>query len=278
MLTKLDVSTSQGDLLSFQLDDDTSGYLVQNIDGLDPVKATLVSSSFAGVDGEQYQSARRETRNIKLTVGLDPDPLTDTVRGLRKQLYGYLMPKSEVLLTFYDDDGPTVNIVGRVESLESALFTQEPVVDISIVCYDPDFVDPVTVHLPVSGQVLRTTSGTLDTVIFYDGSADTGTVITLNVNRTMSEFTIYYQPPNDDLRQFDFSAPLVAGDVLTISSVTGDKGVTLTRAGTQSSLLYGMSPQSRWIELMPGENRLRIYATGAGVPYTIDYVTKYGGL
>jgi hypothetical protein len=278
MLTKLDVSTSQGNLLSFQLDDDTSGYLVQNIDGLDPVKATLVSSSFAGVDGEQYQSARRETRNIKLTVGLDPDPLTDTVRGLRKQLYGYLMPKSEVTLTFYDDEAPTVNIVGRVESLETALFTQEPAVDVSIICYDPDFVDPVGVHLPASGHVLQTTSGTSDAVISYDGSVDTGTVITLNVNRTLSDFTIYHQPPNDDLRQLDFSAPLVAGDVLTISSVTGDKGVTLTRAGTQSSLLYGMSPQSSWIELMPGDNLLHIYATGAGVPYTIDYVTKYGGL
>ncbi len=278
MLTKLDVSTSQGNLLSFQFDDDTSGYLVQNIDGLDPVKATLVSSSSAGVDGEQYQSARRETRNIKLTIGLEPDPLMDTVRGLRKRLYGYFMPKSEVTLTFYDDEGPTVNVVGRVESLEASLFTQEPAVDISIICYDPDFVDPVTVHLPASGQTLQTTSSTSDTVISYDGSVSTGTVITLNVDRTLGDFTIYHQPPNDDLRQLDFSAPLVAGDVLTISSVIGDKGVTLTRAGSQSSLLYGMSPQSSWIELMPGDNRLHIYATGAGVPYTIDYVNKYGGL
>jgi hypothetical protein len=278
VLTRVDVSTPQGDLLSFQLDDDVSGFLVQNIDGLDPVKATLVSSGFAGVDGEQYQSARRETRNIKLTVGLEPDPLTDSVRGLRKRLYGYLMPKSEVLLTFYDDDGPTVNIAGRVESLESALFSQEPVVDISIICYDPDFIDPVTVHLPVAGQTLTTTSGSAQTNINYAGTVDTGTVFTLNVNRTMSDFTIYHQPPNDDLRQLDFSAPLVAGDVLTISSVVGDKGVTLNRGGTISSLLYAMSPQSSWIEFMPGVNKISFYTTGAAVPYTIDYVAKYGGL
>jgi len=278
MLTKLDVSTSQGNLLSFQLDDDTSGFLIQNIDGLDPVKATLVSSSFAGVDGGQYQSARRETRNIKLTVGLDPNPLVDTVRGLRKRLYAYFMPKSEIALTFYDDDGPTVNVAGRVESLETALFAQESAVDISIICYDPDFIDPVIVHLPESGQTLQTTSGTSNSIISYDGTVDTGTVITINVDRDLSDFSIYHQPPNDALRQLDFSAPLVAGDVLTISSITGDKGVTLTRAGTQSSLLYGMSPQSSWIELMPGDNKLHIYATGAGVPYTIDYVTRYGGL
>lgn len=273
MLTKLDVSTSQGNLISFQFDDDDSGFLVQNIDGLDPVKATLTSSSFAGVDGEQYQSARRETRNIKLTVGLEPNPLTDSVRDLRKQLYGYFMPKSEVTLTFYDDDGPTVSIVGRVESFESSLFSQEPVVDISLICYDPDFIDPVIVHL--TGN---TTSSTSETVVEYDGTVDTGTIITLNVNRTLSDFSIYHQPPNDDLRQLDFSAPLVAGDVLVISSVVGDKGVTLTRGGVQSSLLYGMSPQSSWIEFMPGDNKIRIYAVGAGVPYTLDYLNKYGGL
>ena len=273
MLTKLDVSTSQGSLLSFQFDDDTSGFLVQNIDGLDPVKANLVSSPFAGVDGEQYQSASRGTRNIKLTVGLDPNPLTDSVRDLRRRLYGFFMPKAAIMLTFYDDDGPTVNITGRVESLETVLFAQEPAVDISIICFDPDFIDPIPEHL-----IGTTTSGTADSLISYPGSVDTGTVITLNVNRTLSDFTIYHQPPDDDLRQLDFSAPLVAGDVLTISSVVGDKGVTLVRGGTQSSLLYGMSPQSSWIEFMPGVNKLHIYATGAGVPYTIDYVTKYGGL
>jgi hypothetical protein len=103
-------------------------------------------------------------------------------------------------------------------------------------------------------------------------------VITLNVNRTLSAFTIYHQPPNDDLRTLDFSAPLVSGDVLTISSVTGDKGITLNRSGTVSSRLYGMSPQSSWIELMPGDNLITFYAPGAGVPFTIDYVSRYGGL
>lgn len=273
MLTQLDVSTAQGNLLSLPLDDVSAGFIVQGIDGLDPVKATLVSSSFAGVDGQQYQSSRRETRNIKINLGLDPDPVLDSVRDLRKRLYTYFMPKSEITLALHMDDGPTVNIVGRVESFETALFSQEPAVDISIICYDPDFYDPVPVDL--SGLSV---SSTTDTLIPYDGTVETGIVFTLNVNRTLTDFTIYHTPPNGDLRSLDFSGSLVAGDLLTISTVTGDKGVTLIHTGTSSSVLYAISPQSNWIELQPGINRFHVYATGAGVPYTVEYTTRYGGL
>lgn len=274
MLTRVDVSTPQGDLLSFQLDDDDSGFVLQNIDGLDPVKATLTSSSFAGVDGAQFQSARRETRNIVMTVGLEPNPLTDTVRGLRNRLYAFFMPTTKVNLTFYDDEGPDVTISGVVEDSPSTLFTADPAMSISIICFKPDFLGMVLGHI---GDGI-TTSGTSGRLIAYPGTSKTGTVFTLNVNRTLNDFTIYHQPPNDDLRQLDFSAPLVSGDVLTISSVSGDKGVTLNRSGSISSLLYGMSPQSSWIEFMPGDNLITFYATGAGVPYTIDYVSRYGGL
>lgn len=273
MLTKFDVRTAQGNQLTLELDDTSQGYKVQEIDGLDPVKATLVSSSFASTDGEQYQSGRRETRNIKIQLGLEPDPLTDSVRSLRKRLYGYFMPKSEVTFVFYMDDGLAVNIVGRVESFETALFTQEPAVDISIICYDPDFYDPVPVH--ISGS---STAGNVNSIVSYGGEVETGLVFNLNVNRTLTDFTIYHTLPSGELRQLDFSGSLVSGDVLTISTVFGDKGATLTHLGSPKSVLYAISPQSRWIELAPGANLLRVYASGAGVPYTIDYTTRYGGL
>lgn len=275
MLTRVDVSTPQGDLLSFQLDDEEAPYLIQDIDGLDPVKATITTTAFAGLDGVQFQSARREARNIVITAGLNPNPLTDTVRGLRSRLYAFFMPTTKVDLTFYDDEGPDVTISGVVEDAPAPLFTQEPAMNISVMCPTPDFVDVSTTHI-ADGM---TTSSNTGRILPYSGTSKTGTVITLNVNRTLSDFTIYHQPPNDDLRQLDFSAPLVAGDVLTINSVTGSKGVTLTRGGTITSLLYGKSPQSSWIEFLPGGNNvITFYATGAGVPYTLDYVARYGGL
>lgn len=272
MLTKLEVN-SQGSLLSLPLSDISSGFIVQQIDGLDPVKATLSSTAFAGLDGEQYQASRRDTRNIKITLGLDPNPLVDTVRTLRKQLYAYFLPKSQITLTFYMDDGLTVSIAGVVESFGSTLFAQDPSVDISIICYDPDFYDS-------SPEVLsgNSTASSAVTILTYDGEVSTGFVFTLNVNRTLSGVTIYNTTPNEGIRSLDFSGSLVAGDVLTISTITGSKGATLTHLGSSSSVLFGIPPQSAWLDLKPGSNQLRVYAVGAAIPYTITYTTKYGGL
>jgi hypothetical protein len=112
----------------------------------------------------------------------------------------------------------------------------------------------------------------------YDGEVETGFVFTLNVNRTLSEVTIYNTTPNEGIRSLDFSGSLVAGDVLVINTITGSKGATLTHLGASSSVLYGVSPQSSWLDLKPGSNQLRVYAVGAAIPFTIAYTTKYGGL
>lgn len=273
MLTKVEVRTPRGDLLVLELEDISDGLIIRDLGGLGPVKATLVSSGYAGLDGSQYQSSRRESRNITMQLELDPDPVTDTVRSLRKRLYNFFMTKAEVSLRFHLQDGLIVDILGRVESCEPAVFVQEPAVDVSIMCFDPDFYDPTPTLLPGN-----TTAGSTETVVTYDGEIETGFVFTLNVNRALSEFTIYHDPPNDTMRTLDFSASLVSGDVLVISTINGNKGATLTRSGVTSSVLYAISPQSNWLALEPGDNGLRVYAEGAAIPYTIEYSTKYGGL
>lgn len=273
MITQIDVQTLQGTLLSLSLDDDSSGITIRNIDGLDPVKATISSSNFASMDGAQYQSSRLEPRNIVMTLGIDPDYIVNSVRDLRTRLYNFFMPKSQVNLRFYMDDGLTVDILGRVESFDSPLFTDQPKITISLLCMDPSFIDVSSV-----GFTGSTVSSSVDTVVDYEGTIETGLVFVLNVDRSLTEFTIYNRPPDDSIRKLDFAASLQAGDVLTISTVRGAKGVTLNRAGINSSLLYGMSSQSNWIEFLPGTNYFRVYATGAAISYNVTYTARYGGL
>jgi hypothetical protein len=273
VITLIEARTLQGTLLSLPLDDISGGYSVQKVTGLDPVKATIVSSAFANADGEQYQSARREKRNIVLTLGFETDYITNSVRSLRKNLYEFFQTKSYVGLRFYDDDGLTVNIAGRVESFDSDLFSEEPTVDISILCFDPDFVNVNSATF--SGS---TVASTTNTVIQYDGDIETGLVLTLSVNRTLTEFTIYNTGEDSIVRSLDIAASLVSGDVVVISTITGAKSVKLTRSGVTSSLLYGMTTQSDWVEFAPGENHFRVYATGAAIPYSVTYSERYGGL
>jgi hypothetical protein len=273
MLNKVEIRNSRGNLLVLPLENISGGYSLQDIQGLGPVKATLVSTSFAQLDGAHYQSSRRETRNIVIRLGFEPDYTTTSIQTLRRNLYNFFMTKSEINLEFFMDDGLVVDILGRVESCEPAIFSQDPAVDISIVCFDPDFYDPLPVL--VSGN---TTSAFTEIHYPYIGTIETGIRFVLNVDRTLTDFTIYHRFPAGDLRQLDFSAALIAGDVINISTIVGSKSVTLTRSGTQSSILYGMSQQSSWIELLPGDNYITVHAEGAAIPYTIGYDTKYGGL
>lgn len=273
MLTTLEVRNVGGDLLTLPLGDDSSGFIIQDIEGLEPVKATLVSSSFANMDGGQYHSSRREPRNLKLKFELEPDYILDSVAELRRRLYDFFMPKTRPNLRFITSEGLTVGIDGRVETFDAPLFTKDPTADISLVCYDPDFVDISPVL--ISGD---TTSGVTETLIDYDGTVETGFVFSLHVDRALTDFTIYHRPPDDIVRTLDFTGTLSAGDELVVSTIAGSKSATLISGSTETSVVYGISPQSNWIELEPGPNYIRVYATGAAIPFDIEYYTRYGGL
>ena len=272
MLTLVEVR-GQGGTLSLSLTDPSLGYDIENIDGLDPVKATLVSSSFAQQDGAQYQSARREPRNIVMTLGLYPNYAADTVQTLRSRLYPFFMPKTPVNLRFFLESGLTVDIDGIVESMDAARFTSDPKIVVSIMNFDPDFYElsPVVV-------VGATVSDTTNMVVDYIGTVETGAEFAISVNRALSEFTIYHQTPDGTIKTMDFQASLVSGDILTINTNPGSKIATLTRAGVDSSILYGISPQSNWLEFETGVNFVRVYAEGAAIPYTLTYTRRYGGL
>lgn len=269
MINLVEVTNNQGSVLGLSLDQVESGLVLGEVEGLEPVKATIVSSSFAQQDGVQYQSSRRDQRDIKLNIDLEPDYAVDTVRSLRKQLYRFLMPKSAVKLRFHDDDGLVVDIEGRVESFDAPLFTDEPNASINIICFNPDFVETTSEEVP--GNTVSTgTEFTID----YEGTVETGIIFTLNVNRAMPAFSIYHRWPDGTLRQLDWTYPLVNGNELIISTIPGEKSAKI--AGT--SVLYGITPQSNWIELQPGVNTFRVYSEGAAVPFTIEYTNKYGGL
>lgn len=272
MLTQVEVRNAAGTLLTLVLDDVSDGYVLKDVDGLDPVKATITSSTFAGLDGVQFQNARRESRNIIIKLGFEPDYVTTSVRDLRNALYDWFMTKSPVNLRFYDSDGPTVDIDGWVESYEAPLFVKEPGGDISIICEDPDFVELTSVT--GSGN---TVSDTTEFLVNYAGTAETGIKFTLNLNRSLSEFTIYHRTPDNQVRQIDFDGSLINLDTLAIDTNIGQKGATLTRSGVQSSVLYGISNET-WFQLQKGDNYFRFFASGAAIPFDYEYTRRHGGL
>lgn len=273
MLSKVDVTNARGNVLSLEMEESDNPYQVADIKGLDPVRAALVSTSYAGSDDEQYQSAKRGARNITIKLDLDPDFNPKTYTDLRRDLYPFFMPKSQISLRFYLTSGLYVDIAGVVEEMSSPLFEQDPHIDISVMCFKSDFVDARMVT--VEGTTVDDTTAI---EIEYPGTIETGTVVTLNVNRSLTEFTIYNMDEGGKLYQLDFTGALLAGDQLVVSSLRRSKGITLTRASVSSSMLYGRSSQSSWINLSEGLNQFRVYAEGDPIPYILEYVVRYGGL
>lgn len=273
MLTKVEVDNLQGTTLSLPLDDISSGYVVKDITGLDPVKATISSAPFAQLDGSTFQGSRRDNRNIVMKIGIEPDYSTQTVSGLRNALYALFMPKTNVVVRFYMDDVHFVDIAGQVESCEAPPFSQDPEVNVSIICFDPNFVVPSSTT--VNGNTVATST---EQTISYPGSAETGYVFTLNVNRSISGFSIYNRRPDGTVRQMDVALALVSGDVVKISTESRNKYATLTRSGVTTSILYAISATANWAPLNPGNNYYRVLVSGAAIPFTIDYTAKYGGL
>jgi hypothetical protein len=272
MITQIEVTNSLGNVMTLDFTDASSGIYVKDADGLGPVKASIVTSPLGTMDGVQRQSSRREARNIVFKIGLMPDFVTTTPYSLRSQLYDYFTTEEFVHMVVHSD-GPLVYIDGQVESCEPDIFSQEPGMVISVICFEPDFISPTTTS--VAGS---TVSDTTESAIAYPGSARAGILFTLNVNRSISAFTIYNRQPDNTIQAFDFTAALISGDILTVDTRPGNRKATRTRAGVGTSVLYGVSPQAKWTELVKGVNNLRVYATGAAIPYQIDYTSRYGGL
>lgn len=273
MLTRVEIRNAQGVLLKLPVYDLSEGYLIKGIEGLDPVKATIVATNFASLDGTQDQAVRRESRTITIKLGYEPAAASTTVSALRNRLYQSVMPKSPVSLRFVDETGDYFDIEGRVETLDSPIFTREPEATISIFCYNPDFYNPV--RTKISGH---STSGPTGILIPYEGTVNTGFVFELRPNRPITAMTIYHRPPDNALRSLEFIAPLVSGDVLRISTESGNKYATLIRSNSSSSIVYGVSPFSSWLTLEPGGNEIRVFMGGAAVPFSLEYTEKFGGL
>lgn len=273
MINAIQLQNENGESLYIPWQDLGTGYFVKEITGLDPVKANLAMSNYGSVDGAQYQYSRRDPRNIVIRLGFAPDWVTNTVESLRQGLYALFLPKAFVKFRAVLSSGLLLDVDGRIESFETPLFTDDPEVTISIMCPQPDFQEKD--HEIVSGNTV--TDSTMSNIT-YEGTVESGIKLTLFPNRTLTEFDIYHQSPSAALSTIEFAFSLLSGDVLEISTVSGNKGAWLTRTGNRASVLYGVSPTSQYFRLARGLNKLRVVAAGAAIPYEIDYVNKYGGI
>ena len=275
MITTVRIANSSS-YMQVALADPSDGYLIKDISGLEPGKATMVSTTFANAPGAQYQTSRREVRNIVFTVGLRSRAGL-SVDALRSKLYSYFMPQSAVTLTFYTTNLEPVKIDGIVESFEYTRFTKDPQATISVLCYDPDF-------LALNSVSTTFTVGATGTTINYIGTVNTGLAVKLNLATTTGVATTVTltNTRSDGVQKLNFihyaSLPTGAGSYLLIDTNRFKKAVTMQNRSVVSSALAYVQPFSDWVQLKPGANKLATTFARSGTVVTYTYTNRYGGI
>lgn len=279
MLTQLDVvSTSGGteETLACYLDQHAMLDLiqVQDIQGFEPVKATVNITDYADLDGGYLTGATVNQRNIVITFGYNPDWDTHTIEELRQDLYKYFMPKQNVRLTITSTHLPQVQIDGVVESMDPNIFSQNPSVVVSILCPDPDFVgvDEVTVNLV---SVVAGSEPTIDTVD-YEGSVEAPFHLILTKGSgpdSSGNIGIKNQ-----FGQFLVLATVDAATSLVFDSTDGARMINKVISGAPTSLMRLIYSSARWIKLHQGSNKLCVVTYTGGQAVVVTYHPRFGGL
>jgi hypothetical protein len=277
MIEKIEIRTVYGTKLTLTMYQPTNGLLIKKVTGLDPTKSNIVTTSFPRLAGTKRQSSRRESRDLGIKLGFAPNYSSRTVDSLRNQLYGFFMTGMQVEVRFYMRNGLVVNVDGEVETFDSPRDVQEPEATIGIYCFDPDFRYIESQYLIGTTTVDTTTTNFIEPL--YSGTVDTGFKFLMSLTRDHNSGLQLRVRGNDGIVQtMDFDAPLLNGDVLEISTISGAKGAWVNRGSSRFSVLYGISPYAYYPVLLPGLNRIRVVAAGSAQSYIIEYASKYGGI
>jgi hypothetical protein len=251
---------------------------IRNIDGLDPVKASVNTSPYGAVDGASYVGSSVLSRNIVLTLHPNPDWDTWTFEGLRQLIYSYFMPKRASRLVFYSDEIPPVEISGYVEDVTANMFSKDPEYLVSVICPQPYFVS-LTPKV-ITGQSIR--SGGAVTVVEYEGTIESGIKVKLSATTAPDPTSIGIQIGDPVISYTDIVAGVDATKFFEMSSVPMQKYAQNVDIGTGviSNLLSRTHIQegSEWPMLQPGENEFAVITNQGVQDWELSFYELFGGL
>lgn len=277
------VKTSRNTVLDFT---NSNKFCLYDIDGLNPVTATINTTEFATSDGAMFNSARIGTRNIVLYVKIYPE-----IEQNRLLLYSFFKIKSDVTL-YFRHDSLSVYITGKVESFELDHFSNSQVAQISILCADPYFraAETQTVEFsnvislfefpfmnpPVGLEFSRIEK--VKTKIINAGEMPTGVTIQLYAKTSEVLNPVVYNLTNNTFLGLNFD--MNQGDLITITTHFNNKKVTLLRDGVETNILYAVQEGSTWLQLESGENEIS-YSCDEGennLTVSVEYTALFEGI
>jgi hypothetical protein len=265
-------------------------FLLAGIDGIYDAKNKVYISENSMIDGAVYQGSVAEYRNIVLHLkDLEDYPENrDALNRLFKE-------KSKGTLVFSEGDAAPRKIDYYVESLGSTEDCRVRMHDVSLICPDPFFYDiegseeamaswvsafTFPFSSPASGFTFGYQSNEKIKTIQNDIAEDNiGITITITCMGAVTNPSITHIETGDKITIGHSGKPfeIVTGDVVTITTATGNKHVTLTHNGVTSEVNHYLTEDSVFVQLMRGSNSFGFNADSGlnNMSISIAYTFKY---
>lgn len=242
---------------------DPSGpFVLKGVEGLGPPEIN-VRMARTVLEKAIYQGKSPVLRQIIAVVGLQPDWDTgQTAQELRTTLYSLLTPRyGQMVRSEIVSEGVVQAYAqGHISKLETALFTKDPAVQITLDCDYAYLLDPNQV---TQTPVQSTVGGIRAFDVLNNGTAPSGfkAGFTLMAN-VGSSLVLSDENPLGQKMQID-GINWVAGDRFVIDTRPGSRGVWRgAGGGALVSVLNNMNAGvSEWLALYGGDNRLLLNTT-----------------
>lgn len=253
------LENSRGNIIT--LTGNEAEYQVISIKGLNPPSAHLNTSTVSGMDGAMFNSSRLNTRNIVITMKINGD-----VEANRQKLETFC-PTKERVRFYFSNNNRNVYVDGYVNSVECDLFTNDEMMQISIICPQPYFLDtsntkvngssisscfvfPFSIDvgypIPISEIVMNNSI-----MLHNDSVNEIGMIIDIDVEADVNSILIRN---TDTGESFTLSYDFEEGDHIAINTLKGQKSIILTRNGVRSNIFTAMQIGSVFFQLAAGDN------------------------
>ena len=265
-------------------------FLLTDADGLYESKNTVYVSENSMIDGATYQGSVAKYRDIELTL----TDIGDYVAN-RNALNRLFKEKSKGTLIFWEADASPRKIDYYVEKVNSSGEDPFREHEISLICPDPFFYDidasseemaswvsafTFPFASPSTGSVFGYKVNSRIQTIQNDIAEDNiGITIIMSCLGAVTNPSITHIETNSSLHIGHEDKPfnMVAGDIVTITTATGNKHVTLTRNGETSEINHYLTEDSVFIQLMRGSSSFGFGADSGvnNLTITLEYTYKY---
>ena len=272
-----------------------SPYFLIGADGLYSTEVDVNVSENAFDDGGIYQSSQIKKRNIVLTI---QDRGSDDHIAVRDALLNLFTPKLKGQLTIKENDEDTGSekaIDYYTEKLVSDGHNSSRTFTISLICQDPYFYDPYDKYVQMAnyagmftfqhnfisaGEEFGARSKEKSkTIPNMTGADAVGLHIDVNISGPVVNPSVTRVESGETIKIGTSSKPLNLqyGDLLTVTTGSGNKHIYLTRSGVKTEINQYISSGSSFFELHQGDNTIGYDAESgvSNIEVSVSYRMRY---